>query len=118
MAASEKDRLGDKLKDVERGREEQYFAELDRKLIEQQRAQRERGARESVEADIKKAALMHCPKCGESLTQRTLHGVTVDTCPACQGMWLEKGELEAIAKRENEGWVSRWLRYEFPDENS
>ena len=32
--ADEKDRYGDKLRDVERGREDSYFAERDRELLE------------------------------------------------------------------------------------
>jgi ribosomal protein L37AE/L43A len=111
---SEKDRLGDKLRDLERGREDHYFAELDRKLIEEQKRARQEAAQS--EAELKQAALMRCPKCGERLTQREYHGVSVDTCPACQGVWLEKGELETIADREDEGWIARWLRYEFPEE--
>jgi uncharacterized protein len=115
MAPTEKDRLGDKLRDAERGREDQYFAELDRKLIEKRRRERQTEAGDEEESPAKRAGSMRCPKCGEVLEQRTLHEVTVDTCPSCQGMWLEKGELEAIAKREDEGWISRWLRYEFKE---
>jgi hypothetical protein len=36
---SEKDRLGDKLRDLEHAREDLYFAERDRQLIEKLRAQ-------------------------------------------------------------------------------
>ncbi|MEW6270484.1 MAG: hypothetical protein AB1689_14430 [Thermodesulfobacteriota bacterium] len=36
---SEKDRLGDKLRDLEHAREDLYFAERDRRLIENLRAQ-------------------------------------------------------------------------------
>jgi ribosomal protein L37AE/L43A len=115
MAPTEKDRLGEKLREVERGREDQYFAERDRKLIEERRRLREHAVSSEVEAEIRQAALMRCPKCGQKLVQRRLHGVTVDSCPACQGMWLGKGELEAIAHRENEGWIARWLRYEFDE---
>ena len=34
----EKDRFGDKLKDVERGREDSYFAQRDRELLEKMRS--------------------------------------------------------------------------------
>ena len=37
MAVEEKDRLGDKLRDAERAREDQYFAERDRQLIDRLR---------------------------------------------------------------------------------
>jgi len=109
MAADEKDRLGNKLRDVERGREDQFFAEQDRQLIEKLRREKEGAAEEK----LRQAAHNRCPKCGTPLTNRKLHGVTVDACSACRGMWIDEGELQEIARREDEGWVSRWLRQEF-----
>ena len=111
MAADEKDRLGDKLRDVERAREDQYFAERDRELLEQLR----RSQGEERETTLQEAARMRCPKCGTRLREGRLHGVSVEECPACNGMWLDKDELQKIARREDEGWISRWLRREFPE---
>ena len=110
MAANEKDRLGDKLHDVEKAREDIYFAERDRTLVEQLRRSKESGD----EAAEKQAAHMRCPKCGERLTQRHLHGIEIEECPGCHGIWLDQGEAEKIGRRETEGWIARWLRTEFP----
>ena len=104
---NEKDRLGDKLRDVERAREDQYFAEQDRKLVEQM------GRAKGEEAAPRDAAHMCCPKCGAQLTARRLNGVTIDACPACHGAWLDAGELRELARREDDGWIARWLRREF-----
>jgi hypothetical protein len=109
MAANEKDRLGDKLRDVERAREDQYFKERDRKLLDQMR--KSKGL--EGEDDLAPQALGLCPKCGVRLQQRDVDGVTVDECPSCAGMWLDHGELKAIADREDNGWIARWLRLEF-----
>lgn len=113
MAIDEKDRLGDKLRDVERAREDQYFAERDRKLVEELRRTK-KGEAEDV---LKDAALMRCPKCGTRLEQRGVRGVSVDECPACHGMWLDQGEVQALERheREDQGWIARWLRMEFPN---
>ena len=113
MAPTEKDRFGEKMRDVEQARENQYFADLDRKLIEERRRKEQETTAQTAIDQIKEAAKDRCPRDGERLTKHELHGVAVDSCPACEGMWLDKGELEIIAGRENEGWVSRWLRYEF-----
>ncbi len=102
----EKDRLGDKLRDVERGREDQYFAQRDRELIE--RLRRERDA--AVEEAQRAAALNRCPKCGTALRQREHRGVKVDECPSCGGIWLDHGEFEELAGRESEGWLGRFFR--------
>jgi hypothetical protein len=110
MAAKEKDRLGDKLHDVEKAREDIYFAERDRKLVEQLRLGKESDAEDAA----KRAAHMRCPKCGERLNRHSLHDVEVEECPGCHGMWLDQGEAEKIGRRETEGWIARWLRTEFP----
>jgi hypothetical protein len=113
--ATEKDRLGEKLRDAERAREEQYFAERDRKLIDRLRDSKEGGTEGSTTeaAAVKGTASMRCPKCGTALVSHTLHDVSVDECPSCHGMWLDAGELEALASWENAGWIARWLRSEF-----
>ncbi|GIW42530.1 MAG: hypothetical protein KatS3mg076_3107 [Candidatus Binatia bacterium] len=108
MADDEKDRLGDKLRDVERAREDLYFAERDRELIAKLRQAKEKEQEET----LKELAKRRCPKCGERLLERTLHQVTVEECPSCQGLWLDHGELEHILERSKEslGYFGEWLR--------
>jgi Zn-finger nucleic acid-binding protein len=50
---------------------------------------------------------LHCPSCNNSpLMQKAEHPrdnkVILDYCPSCKGIWLDKGELEAIQK---ENWL-------------
>jgi Zn-finger nucleic acid-binding protein len=49
---------------------------------------------------------MNCPRCQSAvLDERDRSGLTVDVCPSCRGVWLDRGELEkllALAKRELE----------------
>lgn len=43
---------------------------------------------------------MFCPRCEtESLAERTRDGVTIDHCPSCRGVWLDRGELERLIAR-------------------
>ena len=83
---------------TERGRaeENQFFAQRDRELIEKLKQQKE----DEQEQTVKELATARCPRDGERLTQRELHDVTIDDCPACQGIWLDKGELEALFERQ------------------
>ena len=37
---------------------------------------------------------MKCPKDGYDLSSSEFHGVQIDTCPHCGGMWLDAGELQ------------------------
>ena len=104
MATNEKDRLGDKLRQVERGREDQYFAERDRQLVEQLR----RAKTEEVEGKLKEVAHMRCPKCGEPLKERRFQKIQIDQCTGCQGIWLDAGELEQVGGREESSWLSQF----------
>jgi len=102
----EKDRLGGKLKEKEKAEEDRYFAERDRELLEKLRQQQSSVA----ETELRQQALMRCPKCGEKLVSLQHHEVTVEECPSCHGMWLDRGELETVAQRENESWLARFFR--------
>jgi hypothetical protein len=104
--ASEKDRLGEKLHDAEKAREDQFFAKRDKELIEKLRHDQEK----EFKQDLKAAGTMTCPRCGGALRARTEHDVRLDECPACGGLWLDRGEFEALARREEEGWFGRLFR--------
>jgi hypothetical protein len=101
--ADEKDRLGDTLKDKRKGEEDRFFAEREKALLEKLRQQTLAAEEEKARA----TALMRCPKCGEKLGVRDVKGVTIDECPAGHGMWLDKGELQTLAARERDSWLSQ-----------
>jgi hypothetical protein len=99
--SDEKDRLGNKLREKQRAEEDRYFAEKDREKLAKLRGESKETA---------PAQLGLCPRCGLELKQRDLHGVSIDECSHCHGIWLDKGELESVVEREDEGWAHRWLR--------
>jgi uncharacterized protein len=39
---------------------------------------------------------MRCPVDGETLVMSERHGVEIDYCPGCRGVWLDRGELDRI----------------------
>ena len=72
--------------------EDEYFAKLDADLMKERRARLD-------EERLKQERISHynkCPKCGCDLAEREHHGVKIDQCAECGGMWLDKGELEMI----------------------
>jgi len=103
----EKDRLGGKLKEKEKAEENRYFAERDRELLAKLKQQQSSAG----EVALRQQALMRCPKCGEKLVSLRRHEVTVEECPSCRGMWLDRGELETLARREHEGWLADFFRH-------
>lgn len=81
MPGDQKDRLGDKLRDVERAREDQFFADQDRKLLA-----RLRGSGHGRDAEAGPAAdVLACPRCGRELRRSQLVGLYGDECPECGG---------------------------------
>lgn len=39
---------------------------------------------------------MKCPVCNVELRMTDRHGVEIDYCPQCRGVWLDRGELDKI----------------------
>lgn len=101
---SDKDRFGDKLREAERGQEDHYFAEQDRKLINKLRE----GKEEAAEAAQRESGLGRCPRCGTKLVERKVRNLAVDDCPSCKGVWLDRDEFEDLAKQEK-GWLAKLL---------
>ncbi len=79
--------------------EDEYFA---REEAERLQKLREKEKAERVAAE-RKSHFMKCPKDGGDLRTIELHGVQVDTCDECRGLWLDSGELEVLMKHEDPG---------------
>jgi len=97
----DKDRMGEKLRKKQKGEEERFFAEREAALIE--RLRRERAATSAVDARPHPL----CPKDGSRLAVSEHHGVSVERCPTCHGLWLDAGQLQKIAERERDSWLGR-----------
>ena len=76
--------------------EEEYFARQEMKKRLQEQEKKAKALAEEEKKRQKELHYMHCPKCGSSLEEELLEGVTVDICPACHGIWLDDGELDKL----------------------
>ena len=45
------------------------------------------------------ASPVNCPTDGAVLQLAERHGVEIDHCPDCRGIWLDRGELDKILDR-------------------
>lgn len=73
-------------------REDEYFHRLDLQRLEDYRAQKK------LEENLR-----HCPShdCHSTdLLVEDFHGIEVERCPSCDGIWLDKGELELLFQKE------------------
>src|SRR4030095_14836092 len=81
--------------------EEEYFARQNmadlKKLADEKRSKLAQEEKEK----LKKLHWMRCAKCGSELQEVLFHGVSVDKCFACGGVYLDSGELEKLAGKES-----------------
>jgi len=81
-------------------KEEEYFA---RQMFETKQKVEQEKQRKLAEAERQKAKELHhmkCPKCGMNLVEIDYKSIKVDRCSACEGIWLDSGELAQIIKLE------------------
>jgi hypothetical protein len=43
-------------------------------------------------------AMRRCPVDGSEMSKEIIHKVILDRCPACAGIWLDRGELDIVKK--------------------
>ena len=83
--ADEKDRLGDKLHQAGRAREDQWARLLDAEIIERLRR--------------KYAKPIHCPQCDKNLDARVAIGLGGMACPNDHGAWADDETLRRLVAR-------------------
>jgi hypothetical protein len=98
---SEKDRFGETMKLAERAKEDIFFAERDREAIKKIRAQ--------LKPVEKSGDALHCPKCSGILDSYSFEGIILDRCQKCEGIWMDKGELEAVIRKITRGPLGAWI---------
>ena len=77
-------------------KEEEHFVrmEFERKKKIEMEHQEKLAAKEKER--LKEIHHMKCPKCGMNLVEIEYRSIRVDRCSACEGVWLDKGELKAV----------------------
>ncbi|MBA2628057.1 MAG: zf-TFIIB domain-containing protein [Gemmatimonadales bacterium] len=84
--------------------EDEYFVRQDADILRKRRAEIDA---ESKQAE-RRAHFMKCPKDGYDLETRDMHGIAVEICSHCHGMWLDAGELESVSHRgDDHGLIGR-----------
>ena len=84
-------------------REAEYIARVEfdkKKKIEEEKHKKLQGEEKKK---LKELHHMRCPKYGMELIEIDYKEIKVDKCSECEGIWLDAGELEAVAKLEKGG---------------
>ncbi len=89
--------------------EEEFFAREDavkrRKLALEARRDADAAERERLRA----LHHMRCPKCGLALREVGFRGVLADVCDGCGGIFLDRGEIDALEEPGRKGLVDGLL---------
>jgi uncharacterized protein len=96
--------MANKWDERKKAQENEYFVKKERELIAKLKVKQEAEAKEAA----KKASFMKCPKCGESLKERSFQKILIDQCTGCNGIWLDAGELEQVADKESGTWLGKF----------
>jgi Zn finger protein HypA/HybF involved in hydrogenase expression len=84
-------------------KEEEFFAKMEferKKKIEEEKHKMLAAEQKSR---LRELHYMRCPKCGMELIEIDYKGIKIDECSECEGIWLDAGELETVAKLEKTG---------------
>ncbi len=109
---NENDRRGEETPFAERANEDFYFATRDRELIEEMKAHFRK-----LEAVAREEHVLSCPKCRGKLERYKFMDLFLNRCESCEGIWLDKGELEAILRSAARGPLGAFFdRYFSKDE--
>jgi len=81
-------------------KEEEHFARLEFERKRKAEEERHRRLAEEERQKLRELHYMRCPKCGMQLIEIPYRDLKIDKCSACNGVWLDAGELEAVSKFE------------------
>jgi hypothetical protein len=77
--------------------EDEYFARENAERLKEARARLE-----AERADTERRThIMKCPHDGYDLAPATYHGISVERCNHCGGVWFDRAELSAIELHED-----------------
>ena len=101
---SETRRPGDNPNFDEHANEDSYFAVKEHELIDEMKSEfrKDETARRAAQVAI-------CPKCSGKLEKYEILGFVVDRCGSCEGIWLNKSELQGILRQQSRGPLGVFL---------
>jgi uncharacterized protein len=89
--------------------EDEFFARED---AEKKRKLALAVSRQTAAAEKERLRALHhmrCPKCGLELQEVAFRGVDADLCFSCGGLFLDRGEIDRIARPEQKGIMAGLL---------
>lgn len=80
--------------------EEEYFHKLEQERLARRKEESGKAKTVTEREALQKLHYMHCPKDGSTLMTETYHGIQIERCPECKGVWFDTGEAESLLDKE------------------
>jgi hypothetical protein len=81
-------------------REAEFIARQEYERLKKMEAEKHSRMKAEEKKKLQELHSMRCPKCGMELIEIDYRSIKVDKCSECEGIWLDSGELEAVAALE------------------
>ncbi len=95
--------------------EDEYFVREDAEKKRRIAYEMKKMTAEEQQRALKELHYMHCPKCGMKMQEVRMGNIDVDACFSCGGVFLDKGEIDIIARPQQKGIMAAILNW-FKDE--
>jgi len=86
--------------------EDEYFQKLEQAKLSKLVAQRSDKLSEAELDKLRELHWNHCARCGHVMETEAFRGQEIERCPNCGGVFLDKGELEALAGKDRSGFLA------------
>jgi hypothetical protein len=104
MMKNETNRRGAEPQFDEHANEDSYFAVQEHELVEEMKSEHRK-----LEAARRETLMATCPKCSGKLAKYTVKRFVVERCEGCEGIWLNKGELAELLRRQAVGPLGTFI---------
>jgi hypothetical protein len=95
--------------------EDEWFAKYEIQLIRDAKRKREQSAETKDKENNLPANYMQCPVDGTKMNAKKFKEIEINICPSCDGIWLDRGELEELIvahEKDRKGFFRRLLGFE------
>jgi len=86
-------------------KEEAYFIRREFEKAKKVEKQHQNLLKTEEHLKLKDLHHMQCPKCGMQLVEVDYREIMIDKCTACDGVWLDAGELDMVVQLERSSLV-------------
>jgi hypothetical protein len=88
----------DDIKKLGYDKEEEYFYELNRELIERKRRELDQKRKNKETQGRTSPYWMKCPKCGSEMKEVEFSRIKADQCSGCHGLYFDQEEFETLVE--------------------